>query len=547
MAEESSRAEAKQALLSAINEHRKVAQLPPLVFDETASVAADAHCREMVEHNFTSHWGLTGAKPYQRYFDAGCEGHVSENIIGNDAADGKVFETDDAAVQQQMLDAQSSFMEDDDDVNRQNTMNPKHTHVGVGVHCTESAFRYVEVYLDRYVALDNPPSVLDKTELLLTGKVLDAENYGPYALTVYHDPPLVPLEPDALRAEDKTGGYPDFGERQVAVTWPWEMTVDADGSFQIPVAIPEVEAGRYYFQLYIRGEKDSIPYAEHQAGVSVPSEDTICTTGLVASYDGEPIVASAANEADAPPITDLEVLAKGTEVDDAEEEEAPLAPSEGFEQPLVMGDADFKAGGMGTLALCVSRAESTTAIVDLRVLAAADADDANAQLADGFEIIGGNLASVGGGRGPPFVCVCARRAPADESSPLTEVAVAYGAAAAALDSTYTALELPLGAEAPVFVCFKRFSGVGANAEYDDGMQLDPGDVLLDEDDEAVVPGQDAADDDEMTPEELAEAEARAAEAEERRREAQEGAFRRSTLSTDHTFVSILNQPTMQLS
>ena len=31
MAEESSRAGAKQALLSAINEHRKVAQLPPLL------------------------------------------------------------------------------------------------------------------------------------------------------------------------------------------------------------------------------------------------------------------------------------------------------------------------------------------------------------------------------------------------------------------------------------------------------------------------------------------------------------------------------------
>eukprot|EP00937_MAST-01D_sp_MAST-1D-sp2_P005888 g5888.t1 len=524
------RSAAKQVLLTAINECRQAAGLKALIFDEAASAAADAHCAEMVELNFTSHWSASGAKPYQRYFDAGCDGHVSENIIGHDAADGKVFETDAKSVQQQMVEAQSSFMaeHEPDDLNKRNTLDWKHTHIGIGVQCTESSFRYVEVYLDRYVELSAPPTTVS-TSLLLRGRVVDPDQYGPYALTVYHDAALSPLEAEELRAEDKTGGYPDFGQRQVAVTWPWEMAVEDDGSFSIPVTIPEVAAGQYYFQLYVRGEKGTIPYAEHQAGVSVPSEDTICTTGLIATYSGDTLLASAQDEAAVAPVTALEVLLSdgGDEAKEGEGEEAagPLEPSVGFERAAVLGKDD--AGGtMGELQLCVARGDGdgggNAPLVDLRVLAAADEADAAAQLPSGFERVGGNLAPLGAGRGPPFVCICVRRAEADDPAPpLTEVAVAYGGAAAALDAAYTSLELPLGGEVPVFVSFKRAGGDVADTDYDDGLALDPGDVLLDEDEEAVVLTRDEAGDEEMTPEELAEAEARAAEAEERRRVAQQ--------------------------
>ena len=558
----SAHAEAKQALLAAINECRRAAGIEPLIFDETASAAADAHCAEMVTDNYLSHWGRSGAKPYQRYFDAGCDGHVSENIFGHDDV------TDASAVQQQMLDAQASFMaeHDPDDLNKRNTLDWKHTHIGIGVHCTDASFRYVEVYLDRYVSLEAPPRDLDSTQLVLTGRVLDSDKYGPYALTVYHDAPIEELAPEALRAEDKTGGYPDFGQRQVAVTWPWEMSVNEDGTFSIPVAFPEVEAGHYYFQLYLRGEKGTIPYAEHQAGVSVPSDDTICTTGLIALHAGETIVAGddgGLAEAEGDPITGLELSFAApapTEAGGGEEgaddeggagetkkKKKARKATPGFEAPLLLG-ADDRGGTGVTLGIAAARAAGGVAapgapFVDMRVLAAASEDEAAAQLPSGFEVVHTqapldedgnelppltNLAAQMGGNGPPYVCVCARRdanAGGDGAAPIVEVAVCYGAEGAA-DPAYTAIEVPLGMEAPVYLLFKRAGGARANGGDDDegfdDLDLADGDVLLDDDDdeEAALLGEHGDGGEELSPEELAEAEARAVEAEERRREEQ---------------------------
>ena len=154
--------QAKLALVKLINEKRVENSLEPLKVDPAASAAADVHCQEMVANGFTSHWSMNADKPYQRYFTGGVKDHVSENVVGQDAPDEETFSLDAASVEKLMKDAQDSFMaeQEPNDLNKQNTLDEKHTHIGIGVACSQKSFRYVEVYLDRYVELEDPAPVL---------------------------------------------------------------------------------------------------------------------------------------------------------------------------------------------------------------------------------------------------------------------------------------------------------------------------------------------------------------------------------------------------
>jgi len=506
----------KVSLIKHINEKRQELGLNPLVMDQAASDAADGHCKEMIASSFTSHWSLNGNKPYQRYFHAGCKDHVSENIVGLDATDGEQFFADPQSVEKMMREAQDSFMAEvaPNDLNKQNTLDPKHSHIGIGVHCTDQSFRYVEVYLDRYVVLDDPPPVLSSTEMWLSGKVLDNE-YGPYALTVYYDAPTEGIAPDDIKGDTYAGGYPDFSEKQVTVTWPWEMQVDDDGTFKIPVTIPELESGEYYFQLYVKKDKASIPYNEHEAGVTVPSPDTVCTTGYVASYDGPTLKAGeAAEDGVSSPITHIAILTG----------EGVAAP-EGFESKTIpSGDANTS-----DVTVVFKRAEGEDAgeaspITDLLIVSGDTEDEAEAP--EGYEKVEGNLAAVAKGEGSSegtqkaFVYLCAKRGDPIEEAPLVDIDVAYGVEAA--EKYAHALPVPVPTtEQPMFLCFQTMFGDEGDdgAEYDDlgDDEVDPGDVLLEEEEEEAVLEEEGDAEEEMSPEELAEAEARAAEAEERRR------------------------------
>jgi len=140
---------AKVALVKLINEKRVENSLEPLKIDPAASAAADAHCQEMVANGFTSHWSLNADKPYQRYHTGGVKDHVSENVVGQDAPDEETFSTDAGGVEKMMKDAQDSFMAEiePNDLNKQNTLDEKHTHIGIGVACSDKCFRYVECTL----------------------------------------------------------------------------------------------------------------------------------------------------------------------------------------------------------------------------------------------------------------------------------------------------------------------------------------------------------------------------------------------------------------
>ena len=135
------------------------------------------------------------------------------------------------------------------DVNKRNVLSGHHTHVGIGAALDEEGFRYVEVYLDRYLDLD-PLEDIVGPQVVISGKVCArplasylvistrsscalvlirivrtftseqvlAPGFGPYAATVYYDDPDERLSVE--EAAEKFGrGYPDFSDYQVILCW----------------------------------------------------------------------------------------------------------------------------------------------------------------------------------------------------------------------------------------------------------------------------------------------------------------------------------------
>ena len=290
----------KMAILKKINEERENAGIKPLILDTNIAEAADEHCKEMIDNKYSSHWNLAGEKPYQRYFKAGCRDHITEIFGGYDAPEETTFDISNEGILKQAVDMHEKTMNasgTEEERNSSSVLDPLHTHIGIGLSVTTGSFRMLEVYLDRYVSIDDEVSpTMTETKINFQGSMIEMEgNWGPYACVVYYDPSPEALSPDDATAKE---GYEDFSHHQAAVTWPWEMSFK-DGQFSIPIDFEEVREGYYYVHLHVRDNADTIPYNEVQEGLQVPGDGTVVATGFVFHYRGKTLkrgeVTSAAN------------------------------------------------------------------------------------------------------------------------------------------------------------------------------------------------------------------------------------------------------------
>jgi hypothetical protein len=272
-------------LVKAINQEREDAGLPPLVIDSITSDAAELHCQEMVDNDYSSHWSLKGEKPYQRYFQAGCRDHVTEVFGGLDAPADTTFELTTDAIVRQLTDLHVKSAGEDS-----SAMDPLHTHIGIGFTVTETKIRMLEVYLDRYVRIDDDVATeLNSTEVIVSGTMIEREgSWGPYACVVYYDEPLKELAPEEASSKD---GYEDFSHHQVAVAWPWEMKFEANGKFSFPIRFDEIREGHYYVHLHVRDNSEGIPYDKIEEGLQVPGDGSVVSTGFIFHYIGQPLSA----------------------------------------------------------------------------------------------------------------------------------------------------------------------------------------------------------------------------------------------------------------
>ncbi len=178
--------EFKRQLLEQINRDRMLAQRPPVQFSLELSEAADAHCREMLESGYVSHWNRAGWKPYVRYAQAGITDFTAENVWGLQQTD---FDPSPAHVLEKMFAAHRSFMAEvpPNDGHRRSILDPNHTHVGIGVAYGPQGMRLIEVFGGRYAELEPlPMQARLRDPLTLRGRMLAGVRL--FGIAVFYEP-----------------------------------------------------------------------------------------------------------------------------------------------------------------------------------------------------------------------------------------------------------------------------------------------------------------------------------------------------------------------
>ncbi len=233
--------ELRLRLLEEINRDRKAAGVQPVAYSEELSLAADAHCREMLRESYVSHWNLAGWKPYMRYALAGIRDHTAENAWGLWHSN---LDTSPASVQAELLAGHRSFMSErpPNDGHRQSILAPRHTHVGIGVAFDRLGVRLIEVFGERFAELKPlPPRAALQDRLRIEGQVA-GRNIKLFGVGVYYEPLPQPMYRQDLR---ETGAYslPQEEEMERVRLVGAQYTDGSAGSIQVE------EAGRFSLPL----------------------------------------------------------------------------------------------------------------------------------------------------------------------------------------------------------------------------------------------------------------------------------------------------------
>lgn len=265
-----------------INDSRGKISLLPVELDDLACELAKERAIFMAKTGTLSHYNENGEKPYKAYFDGGLRGHVEESIYGQDVQDvagngvdlGPLVE----AAHQSFVDAaEDEENPEPEAVYMRNVLQKEHTHVGIAAVVYNGVFRFIEIFVDRYLTLDpsTPVEVMGPT-LQLKG-VMDLQGYAPFGVIVYRDPPLGKLTAEDLSSDTFLGPYQDFSDERVAMVWPWDIAFDT-GAFECSVPLEKFgSGGNLYIQIYAK-EGDNVS-REKEVNLQMPGKDAIVAMG----------------------------------------------------------------------------------------------------------------------------------------------------------------------------------------------------------------------------------------------------------------------------
>ncbi len=139
---------AKRALLRRINADREAHGAPPVRYDLLAAKVGDDFCAEAASGNFTGHWDLAGRPPYLRWALAGGVDFTAENVGSFSRAGRDIAASE---IEGLLLDVHREMMTERPpaDGHRRAILDPKWTHVGIGVAWTGGEFRMTEEFVRR--------------------------------------------------------------------------------------------------------------------------------------------------------------------------------------------------------------------------------------------------------------------------------------------------------------------------------------------------------------------------------------------------------------
>ena len=275
-----------------INRARAAAGAPPVRLDPAANRFATLRAREAAVHGYRGHWNRDGYTPWMHWGLLGGLDHINENTHASWSrttgypVDSSICDmNDEDMITAAMNKGLTAFLaEGPGGGHSDNTLDPSHTHVGLGFHCVviqngdtvEYELRYYEEYVDRYLTidpLDSNPAPGDA--VAITGHVRFPD-MGLYAAVVYYAPFPAPMDRETINAKSY---YQDYTDEQAVDLWPWDLTFDEKtGAFRVPFTVEK--QGLYYVQLYMKQGIKDIPYKK---AIRTSTRGLACAGGIVLS------------------------------------------------------------------------------------------------------------------------------------------------------------------------------------------------------------------------------------------------------------------------
>ena len=262
-------ADLRANLLEMVNEERAVAKVRPLQMDPLATRVATQHATEMATHEFASHWGRDGLKPYHRYSFAGGTDATQENVSAADntwSNKMRDLKQDTSYLHVRMYQEQPP-----NDGHRKTILAPQHTHVGFGIAVEKLRLRLVELFVARYVEVKEIPRVAKPRSVVqFAAKMLKGDHslnhievfYEPLptapALSWLNEPRSyeLPLHSKVLRP--KVAAPFMYSDRTRG-----EVDINLDGSFRVPVTLFQDKPGIYTIVAWLkRGYGKGFPATE---------------------------------------------------------------------------------------------------------------------------------------------------------------------------------------------------------------------------------------------------------------------------------------------
>jgi uncharacterized protein YkwD len=250
--------ELRENLLEMVNEERAVARVPVLKMDELATRVATSHATEMATHEFVSHWGRDGLKPYHRYSFAGGTGATQENVSAADNTWSNKLS--DLKQDTSYLHLRMYQETPPNDGHRTTILAPQHTHVGFGIALDKLRLRIVELFVARHVEVKPLPRLMKpKSEFVFAAKMVKREHTLNH-VEVFYEPLPKPPELSWLR-EPRSYALPDHSKSLRPKVMPpymysdrtrGEIDIELDGSFSVPVTLFNDNPGIYTIVAWVK-------------------------------------------------------------------------------------------------------------------------------------------------------------------------------------------------------------------------------------------------------------------------------------------------------
>lgn len=240
----------EQFAVQLINIERARAGLRQLAWDEAAANAGRLHATDMAAGGFFSHWNRSGDLPIERYNRQGGNDAVSENLATwywRNPPPGFYQGADWSRV----LRHHEGLMRSDG--HRQNTLDPIHTHVGVGMAESSDGSSYLAAeFVDRYGTHEAlPATAAIGTEVAIRGQL--AEGVSMHGITISRRVPTALTLPELERTGAYSAPWPPFAQYYPAgYVTPAPVKIDGN-SYALTVPLSDDgQAGLYYVYVWAR-------------------------------------------------------------------------------------------------------------------------------------------------------------------------------------------------------------------------------------------------------------------------------------------------------